>query len=1186
MGLILRLSFAIGIIFATTARAQPTAPVEYLADHPELIMYAQQGWGELGINVSAHAPGQTPLKLAIKDKNYARGLGHHAPGEIIIELAGRYSRFEAEVGVQNQPTGEGSVVFQVFVDDQKKFDSGVMRGGEAAKAISVALSGADELRLVVTDAGDGINCDCADWAEARLTRNPGATTRWALDRFDVAKFGRVITCDPTRMDGARSNRIQEYRTEDVFLDKEVEPTGYATYIIPDYNGIGCIGLQWTERRHIRELEIGVDSVGESARQKTQVQYWAGESPWQGRWKPLKGTLQADRGRLRFSVDPAADADLRRGTWKVRWLIPTDGKRLETTLLALTPVRLSTTELRIEMDGGVNGDIAVYNGETAAGLTKFALDSSPLTIGIQAIKRRPRMAERTILHFRLPQGGFGVAVDDVLEKGAVYVPAYGVLVCRADVKTTLRDYRDSIAGRETILQQVRQLPDQTLAQAMARVHHSAQDMQPTMLSLACDNHKFIVNRDGTVHCAAPEEKDEAAPADRQNYAYTIKPTFGSGKNLNLSRHLDGGWLPAPVTQVSEDGIAYTMRSFVAPWGQLQQPENPWLGAKSLFVSEFTVENSAGEPRDASMRLKFDFGNINIVKNGGPRWPRLIIRVGDRPIALLDANTVLRIQDDGVALVGEKLNPHEAVHVRLLIPGWRITGENAKSIPGGPRHHENLKSYWNHIFADTMQITVPDPLLMHLIRASQVHCLIAARNEDAGRRIAPWIASVSYGPLESESNSIIRGMDMLGHHQFAQRSLDYFIHRYNPAGFLTTGYTLMGTGWHLWTLGEHYQLTRDREWMKQNAGRVAQVCSWIEAQRKKTRATGDGPMEWGLMPPGVIADWNAFAYYFCLNGYYCAGLRSAAEALKDIGRTDADTMLGDAQDFRRDILRAYHAVQAQMPVFPLRNGTFVPGYPSQLLPGPTALFFPGEDGNRSWCYDVEAGAQQLVPQGILPADSRDVAWMMDHMEDVQFLADGWFDYPAAESQKDPFDLGGFSKVQPYYTRNGEIYAMRDEVKPFVRSYFNTLASLLNAENLSFQEHFHGAGAWNKTHETGYFLQQTRFMLVMERGDELWLAPLVTNNWLKDGMMIDVKNAPTRFGPVSFRIASSTNSGFIEATISPPQRSMPEQIVLRLRHPDGKPEKSVTIDGREHRDFDAAREIVRIPPRKEKITVRADY
>jgi hypothetical protein len=235
--------------------------------------------------------------------------------------------------------------------------------------------------------------------------------------------------------------------------------------------------------------------------------------------------------------------------------------------------------------------------------------------------------------------------------------------------------------------------------------------------------------------------------------------------------------------------------------------------------------------------------------------------------------------------------------------------------------------------------------------------------------------------------------------------------------------------------------------------------------------------------------------------------------------------------------------------LRNGTWIPHYPSQVhSPGKLAEFFPGQDAGRSWCYDVEIGAHQLVPTGVLDLREREVERIMGHMEDVQFLSDGWFDYPAALNEKDWFNFGGFSMVQPYYTRNCEVYTLRDDVKPFVRSYFNTIAAMLNPEMLTFWEHFHQSGAWDKTHETGYFLHQTRTILVTERGDQLWLAPFITANWLKDGQTLSVTSAPTCFGPMSYHLESHVAQGYIRATIHPPTREIPSRIVLRLRHPDG--------------------------------------
>ncbi len=1187
--------------------ANGPAAAEYLSERQDRFLCAQQAWGELGINVSAHARGQQPAPLQIGEKRYARGLGHHAPGEIVVELDGEYAQFEAEVGVQAQPGGQGSVVFQVFVDEEKRFDSGVLRQTDAPKAVSVSVAGAQEMRLVVTDAGDGMTCDGAAWAEARLIRDQNAKAVPPHAGFDVARFARVVASDPARNDGARSSRIQEYRAEDVFLETDMRPDDRGRWLVPaapTTPGRGTIGLRWIERRLVRSLAIEFETAPASTG-GAEVQFWAGESPYQGGWTPLRGTITAEGNRWTFRVEPRENPKLRGGTWKVRWLLPVGGSPLVVQrAFAFTPSLLATTDLRIQFEQWPKGrpaDVEIYNGEfvepTAhAGKSTAKLDlSEPIPLKVRYVRRRPWQADRAAIRFRLPDGGFAVALDDVLANQAVYVPAFNALVATAESRLDLPAYRKKIAGRETILQEVRRLPDQTREQAFERVHRVEQNAQPTMLSLACDNRKFIAQRDGSVAFALPRDSDEAAPADKgQQYPLHLRPTLGSGKHEGLTRHLEGGWYPAPVVTVIERGVRYALRTFVVPHDPAGPgADNPWLNARPLCVTELTAENTGDQAAEASVGIAFTTDAKDTPPTMRYDAGRGIVASGTTLLAAYshagpDAKVA---QSDGLHTLVWTLGPKQQAAARVCIPAWKINAglDEAAALLEPKDRFATFKAYWDGVFASTMQIAVPDPLVTNTIRASQVHCLLAARNEESGRRVAPWIASVSYGPLESESNSIIRGMDMLGHHEFAKRSLDFFIHRYDPAGFLTTGYTLMGTGWHLQTLGEHYRLAPDDEWMRGVAPGVANVCAWIMKQRAKTRlpvAGVDQPIESGLAPPGVMADWNAFAYYFCLNGYNCAGLRNAGEALKAIRHPDADTFLRDAAAYQQDILRAYRLIQAQMPVYPLRNGTSVPGYPSQLLPGPTGPFFPGEDGNRSWCYDVELGAHHLVPQGVLPADSQDVTWMMDHMEDVQFLADGWFDYPAAASQKDPFNLGGFSKVQPYYTRNGEIYAMRDDVRPFVRSYFNTMASLLSLENLCFQEHFHGVGAWNKTHETGYFLQQSRWTVVMERGDELWLAPLATSNWFKDGMAIEVKNAPTRFGPTAYRITSSVRQGFIEATIAPPTRSAPKQIVLRLRHPEGKPMRTVKVNGNEHAAFDAAKEIVRLAPAQETIHVRADY
>ncbi|MDX3660749.1 glycoside hydrolase family 97 catalytic domain-containing protein [Streptomyces sp. ID05-26A] len=107
--------------------------------------------------------------LSIGAVTYAKGLGTHAPSEVSVYLGKSCERLTAKIGLDDETSEPGSVVFQVFGDDEPLYDSGIIRGKGAAVPIDVDVSGVRMLSLRVTDGGDGRNFDHADWAEAALT---------------------------------------------------------------------------------------------------------------------------------------------------------------------------------------------------------------------------------------------------------------------------------------------------------------------------------------------------------------------------------------------------------------------------------------------------------------------------------------------------------------------------------------------------------------------------------------------------------------------------------------------------------------------------------------------------------------------------------------------------------------------------------------------------------------------------------------------------------------------------------------------------------------------------------------------------------------------------------------------------------------------------------------------------------
>jgi alpha-galactosidase len=132
----------------------------------------EQGWGEPH---GARSVENNPL--TIHGQVFRHGVGTHAVSEMHIDLHGAAEQFVSMVGVDDEPTGKGTVSFEIWVDGKKVADSGRMVSGNAAKRLEANLHGAQHLALLVGDAEDGINFDHADWAGALLVLTPGASQR-------------------------------------------------------------------------------------------------------------------------------------------------------------------------------------------------------------------------------------------------------------------------------------------------------------------------------------------------------------------------------------------------------------------------------------------------------------------------------------------------------------------------------------------------------------------------------------------------------------------------------------------------------------------------------------------------------------------------------------------------------------------------------------------------------------------------------------------------------------------------------------------------------------------------------------------------------------------------------------------------------------------------------------------------
>ncbi|KUN22841.1 alpha-galactosidase [Streptomyces corchorusii] len=146
----------------------PPAGTSYLGDLPWLS--ATSGWGPVERNTSnGESAAGDGSPLTIGGTVYAKGLGVHALSDISFYTGGACEKVTAEVGVDDEKGTKGTVAFEIWADGTKAASTGVLTNAMPAQPLTADVTGAQVVRLVVTDGGDGVDSDHADWADARLT---------------------------------------------------------------------------------------------------------------------------------------------------------------------------------------------------------------------------------------------------------------------------------------------------------------------------------------------------------------------------------------------------------------------------------------------------------------------------------------------------------------------------------------------------------------------------------------------------------------------------------------------------------------------------------------------------------------------------------------------------------------------------------------------------------------------------------------------------------------------------------------------------------------------------------------------------------------------------------------------------------------------------------------------------------
>ncbi|SEE27627.1 alpha-galactosidase [Streptomyces sp. 2131.1] len=146
----------------------PPAGGGYLSDLPQLS--ASNGYGPVEKDTSnGESAAGDGHPLTVGGQVYAKGLGVHAASSVEFYAGGACGSVTAQVGVDDEKGTKGSVAFEIWADGTKAASTGVLTNAMPPQPLSADVTGAQVVRLVVTDGGDGIDSDHADWGDLRMT---------------------------------------------------------------------------------------------------------------------------------------------------------------------------------------------------------------------------------------------------------------------------------------------------------------------------------------------------------------------------------------------------------------------------------------------------------------------------------------------------------------------------------------------------------------------------------------------------------------------------------------------------------------------------------------------------------------------------------------------------------------------------------------------------------------------------------------------------------------------------------------------------------------------------------------------------------------------------------------------------------------------------------------------------------
>lgn len=856
--------------------------------------------------------------------------------------------------------------------------------------------------------------------------------------------------------------------------------------------------------------------------------------------------------------------------------------------------------RIEVLNGKLENIAIIKGKGKASNQYYYYTTSQSNTLKITIKQSVNNSgsNPTLISVINGNQSFSFFLRDVSFDYPIFMPEYQVMVCCDHDDRSFEQVANEIRNRnlKTKLQQIDDEPEESFESA---AKHTRNQKCPVWLGISRDIRIFELGvPEGEMDIISPKLAANSvylAETNNTSVEYCYMTGRGQGVEQRVKRRLDEGVLPVVHTEIIDEDIKYHNIAFVTnefsplntetlkgtdflvadffSSGHMFTPEqenllNPLLLTESkkteetvlYFRSEAT--NLSKVPRYACFRT---------LRPGSGWWEKFpYIYTKENGYSCYSPNRVFALSKlNGAPLPNEEiavlLKPNETAIFEFRLPHKPVSMERATIISqqSFTRKLAECKAFWLNKLSQAALIKLPEKRIEEMIQAGLNHLDLITYGIEPMGTLAPCIGI--YSPIGTESAPIIQFYCSMSLHEMAKRSLMYFLDKQHDDGLIQNfGGYMVETGAVLWGIGEYFRYTRDTAWIIQMKPKLLKSCEYLRNWREHNKTENLRGKGFGMID-GKVADPEDPYHQYMLNAYAYLGMSRMAEILNDIDSENSSKLRLEAENWKKDIRASIMYSISHSPVIPMGDGTWSPTLPPWTeSQAPRMLYFTDETYMSHGTFtipDALLGPLHLIFCEVLDINEPLSKMLLNYHSELLYQRNTAFS-------------------QPYYSRHDWVQLKMNLVKPFLKTYYSSLSSLADRETYTFWEHLYQASV-HKTHEEAWFLMATRWMLYLEEGSSLRLLTGIPRKWMEDGKTIELKNVYSYFGPLSLLVNSYLNQGFIEATFECISERMPEQVILRIPHPEGKSAKHVTGGV-----YDNVTESVLISPFKGKTIIKIEY